>query len=221
MLRELAIKNFAIIEDLAVSFSQGLTVLSGETGAGKSVIVQAVNTLLGSRADAGQIRSGAETAELAALFEIDPDGPLGKKLIETGYAEGSELLIRRILSTHKTHRIYINGRMATLAALLSITEGMASISGQHEHQRLLRESEHLFILDRFAGLSGIVEQVRKTHAEILPRIRRTAEIGKQRQQQANRLELIAFEQREIKDAGITPEEEEELNCERIKRRHTL
>lgn len=216
MLRELAIKNFAIIEDVKVSFSDGLTVLSGETGAGKSILVQAVNILLGSRADSGQIRSGADSAELEALFEIDPDGVIGKKLEDAGYADGNELLIRRVISSRSNHRIYINGRMATLSTLSAITGGMASISGQHEHQRLLRDSEHQTLIDRFAGLSPLVKQVKETHDALIFHIHRVREIENMQRKAAERLEQIIFEEKEIEDADISITEEAELEQERTR-----
>jgi len=147
MLQELSIRNFAIIDDLHISFQEGLTILSGETGAGKSIIINAVNLLLGSRATAKLIRTGADSAELEAMFDISADSPAAKLMIENGYDPSEGLLIRRIISRSDRHKIFINGRLATMHILGSVTESLASISGQHAHQGLLNEDLHLAILD--------------------------------------------------------------------------
>ena len=129
MLRELAIKNFAIIDDLQISFAGGLTILSGETGAGKSIIISAVNLLLGSRATADLIRSGSETAELEALFQITPGSLVAGIMQEHGFDADEGLLIRRIIARSNRHKIYINGRLGTVGLLNTIAENLASISG--------------------------------------------------------------------------------------------
>ena len=114
MLKELSIQNFAIIDDLKINFSQGLTILSGETGAGKSIILNAVNLLLGSRASAELVRTGAETAELEALFEISLTSNVATIISAHGYDPGEGLLIRRIISRADSNRVYIDGRLATI-----------------------------------------------------------------------------------------------------------
>jgi len=139
MLQELSIKNFAIIDDLNMSFSDGLTILSGETGTGKSIIINAVNLLLGSRATANLIRTDCETAELEALFHITKQSKVADIMKENGYEPEEGLMIRRVISKSNRHRIYINGRLATIQLLNSITQHLASISGQHAHQVLLKE----------------------------------------------------------------------------------
>ena len=137
MLKELSIRNFAIIDDLQIEFSNGLTVLSGETGAGKSIILNAVNLLLGTRASADLVRTGAETAELEALFRVSPDSTVAGIMTDNGYDPADGLLIRRLISRTDSNRVYVNGRMATISLLNTITENLASISGQHAHQGLL------------------------------------------------------------------------------------
>nr|MDA8403093.1 AAA family ATPase [Desulfobacteraceae bacterium] len=148
MLTELSIKNFAIIDDVTIQFSDGLTILSGETGAGKSIVINAVNLILGSRATSRMIRTGSETAEIDALFHIPANGSTAKVLAEQGIEASTELLIRRIISKNDRHRVYINGRLSTMQTLNEVTENLAAISGQHEHQRLLNEASHLIILDQ-------------------------------------------------------------------------
>lgn len=210
MLREIAIKNFAIIDDLRICFDHGMTVLSGETGAGKSIIIQALNLLLGSRADASMIRTGAESAELEALFDMDTRGPAAAALAEQGHEPGEDLVIRRILSRNDRHRVYINGRLATMGLLARVTENLAGISGQHEHQRLLREQEHLRILDQLAGLDDLQQSLAACYHEITPLIQKTEELRAEQRQQAERMELIAYQQQEIEAADLSPGEEEDL-----------
>ncbi len=172
MLREISIKNFAIIDDLNIQFSEGLNVLSGETGAGKSIIINAVNLLLGSRASASLIRSGAATAELEAIFYIPKNSKVADAMKTNGFEATEELLIRRVISQNNRHKIYVNGHLSTIQILTEITEGLASISGQHAHQKLLIEDHHLLILDQFGGLMLLRNKAGKLFQDILPLIRK-------------------------------------------------
>ncbi len=223
MLREIFIKNFAIIDELRIDFPGGLTILSGETGAGKSIIISALNILLGGRADAGMIRTGADSAELEALFDIDPESIAAKMLEEQGYTDNSQLLIRRILSAENRHRVYINGRMATMTALSSITENIAGISGQHEHLRLLKESEHLKILDTFGGLNELRAALQGCRAKIIPEIENLNKLRQTQKNQAEQIERLTFEKNEIEDAAPEQGEDDALNREllRLKNAQTL
>ena len=143
MLVQLTISNFAIIGHLEIHFKPGLNILPGETGAGKSIIINAVNLLLGSRATPKLIRTGADKAELEALFQVAPQSPVAARMADSGYDPADGLLVRRIVSRKDRHRIYINGRLATLATLTPVVEHLASISGQHAHQGLLKEEQLL------------------------------------------------------------------------------
>ncbi len=215
MLRELSIKNFAIIDDLSITFADGLTVLSGETGAGKSIIINAVNLLLGSPAAGGNklIRTGAESAELEALFEIPPESEAARLLSENGDDPAEGLIVRRVIA--KTNRIYINGRLGTMKLLNALTENLASISGQHAHQGLLNEESHLSILDQFGGLVPAREEVARAHGEILPLIRRLSDLKEKQAEQGRRMELLGFQRDEIRDAGLSPGEDADLEKERL------
>ncbi len=215
MLQELSIRNFAIIDDLHISFQAGLTVLSGETGAGKSIIINAVNLLLGSRATARLIRTGADFAELEALFDISADSLAATLMIENGYDPLEGLLIRRIISRSDRHKIFINGRLATMAILGAVTESLASISGQHAHQGLLREDLHLTILDQFGGLAPLKDSVRHAYQAIVPMIRHLKELQAVRDRQDEQRDLLAYQKKEITDAGVTPGEDEALERERV------
>lgn len=216
MLNELSIKNFAIIDDLSVSFNSGLTVMSGETGAGKSIIINAVNLILGTRASSKLIRTGADTAEIEAFFSIREKGATEKLLKENDFDPSEGLLIRRIISRSDRHKIYINGRIATIQMLADMTENLASISGQHAHQGLLKEDQHLLLLDQFANLMPLRNRVASRFNELLPLIKRLQKIKALEQTQADQIELLEFQKKEIKDADIRPEEDETLEKERLR-----
>jgi DNA repair protein RecN (Recombination protein N) len=216
MLKELSIRNFAIIDDLKISFSDGLTILSGETGAGKSIILNAVNLLLGSRASADLVRTGAKTAELEALFQISSGSSVAQIMSALGYNPAEGLLIRRIIARSDSNRVYINGRLATIQILNTISENLASISGQHAHQGLLKEDEHLLILDQFGGLISQRQKVYDQYHKMLPLIDELKKLKTIRDRQAEHLELLQFQHKEISDAGIVAGEDIELEQERLR-----
>jgi DNA repair protein RecN (Recombination protein N) len=216
MLKELSIRNFAIIDDLKISFSDGLTILSGETGAGKSIILNAVNLLLGSRASADLVRTGAKAAELEALFHILPTSSVALSMSEQGYDAEDGLLIRRVISRSDSNRVYLNGHLATIGILNAITENLASISGQHAHQGLLKEDQHLLIIDQFGGLIPQRQQVFDLYHQILPLIDELKELKNIRHRQAEHLALLQFQKNEISGAGIVTGEDLELEQERVR-----
>jgi DNA repair protein RecN (Recombination protein N) len=216
MLKELSIRNFAIIDDLQIGFSRGLTILSGETGAGKSIILNAVNLLLGSRASADLVRTGAESAELEAFFEIADSSRVAKIMSAHGYEPSEGLLIRRIISRHDTNRVYINGRLATIQLLNTITENLASISGQHAHQLLLKEEQHLFILDQYGGLTPLRETVSTCFKKMLPQLAKLKELKTIKERQMEHLELLEFQKKEITTTNPVPGEDLDLEQQRVR-----
>jgi DNA repair protein RecN (Recombination protein N) len=216
MLQELSIRNFAIIDDLTIGFDPGLTVLSGETGAGKSILINAVNLLLGSRASATLIRTGCDSAELEALFLLTAGCPATQTMRAHGYDPDEGLIVRRIIARNDTNRIYINGRLSTIQVLTAITGNLASISGQHAHQSLLREDQHLLILDQFGELMPMRTAVADLHRELLPRIQALEALKSRRQRRSEQLELLEFQQQEIESVAIAPGEDSELEQEKIR-----
>ncbi|MBN1615100.1 MAG: DNA repair protein RecN [Deltaproteobacteria bacterium] len=214
MLRELAIRNFAIIDEMRVSFQKGLTVLSGETGAGKSIIIGAVNLLLGERAHADMIRSNEDSAVVEASFAIGEMGSLKDRLHEAGYSQGDELVIRRVVSRSGRNRIYINGNLATLAMLTEIGESLVNICGQHEHQVILNADSHIDILDEYGELLPL----RKEYEELYEVVRCCEEqigaLRKQERQRAEREDYLRFVLGEIDQANLQIDEEASLMRER-------
>lgn len=215
MLQELSIKNFAIIDDLHVLFSEGLTVISGETGAGKSIIINAFNLILGSRATSKLIREGAQSAELEALFKITPESKVGASLEKIGFGFTDQLLIQRVITINNRHRTYINGHIATIQTLNLVTENLASISGQHAYQGLLKEDRHLFILDQFGGLVDLRNEVGRCYNKIMLLIEKLENLEIQSKSQSEHICLLEFQKKEINDACIQgSKEDEQLENER-------
>ena len=216
MLKELSIRNFAIIDDLRIDFRSGLTILSGETGAGKSIILNAVNLLRGSRASADLVRSGAERAELEALFEIGHSSRAAGIMAANGYEPAEGLLVRRIISRNDTNRVYINGRLATIQLLNAITENLASISGQHANQLMFKEEQHLLILDQFGKLLPLRDEVRTCFQNMLPLLEKLKELEAMQQRQAEQVELLGFQKKEITAANLSLGEDQDLEQEKIR-----
>lgn len=216
MLLELSIRNFAIIEDLHIRLGPGLTILSGETGAGKSIIINAVNLLLGGRASASLIRTGAESAELEALFDVPAQSNVARLMTDAGYDPGEGLLVRRIISSNDRHRNYVNGRLATMQVLGELTVQLASISGQHAHQGLLKEDAHLSILDQFGELVPLRNQYRNAYDRLVPLIRKEETLRQRQARQGEQVELLRFQLQEIEAAGIAADEDEALEKERLR-----
>lgn len=216
MLTDLQIKNFAIIDDLHLSFSPGLTILSGETGAGKSIIVGALNMVLGGRATGDLIRTGEQEAIVEALFTITGDEIFNQSLIEKGVStkDTPVLLLKRIISREGKNKVFLNGNLATLGMLTEITESLLTISGQHEHQELLRPQNHIDILDNYSGLLTLRGQYQGIF-HLLQHLQQELEtIKAKKTREAERQELLNFQWREIQEASLIPGEEEELRNER-------
>jgi DNA repair protein RecN (Recombination protein N) len=215
MLSQLTIANFAIIDRLEIEFKPGLNILSGETGAGKSIIINAVNLILGGRASADLIRSGAEEATVEALFSLGSPSGMPALLTELGLpAEGEELIIKRHIARSGRNRILINGSMANLQMLARVGLMLISISGQHEHQRLLKPDNHLFILDDFGGLSDLRLELNerfRAHQEMLERGRALERAIKKAEEQQD---LAQFQIQEIDRAAVKTGEDRQLEEEK-------
>jgi len=163
MLNFLQIRNYAIVESLELEFTGGFTCVTGETGAGKSILVDALGLLCGKRADIASIRSGADKAELIAEFEIPVDGPASAWLKEAELSDGNTCLLRRVISENGRSRAWINGTAVTLQQLDSLGERLVEIHGQNEHMLLLRKEEQFRLLDGNGGYIDELEQVRNSH----------------------------------------------------------
>jgi DNA repair protein RecN (Recombination protein N) len=220
LLSELSIKNFAIIEALSVSFEKGLTVLTGETGAGKSIIIDAIHLLVGGRGSSEFVRHGEQKAEIEGLFQIDgPDHPCYRKSREFGIdIEEGMVVLRRDISRTGKSVCRVNGKLVTIAALREIGSTIIDIHGQHEHQELMDETLHLSLLDQF-GSEEIMPALHE-YLEVFQSYEQTAKklrnLSENEQQMAHRLDLIQFQLEEIETAGLKINEDEELYEEKTK-----
>jgi len=214
MLVELHIKNFAIIDQLMISFGRGLTVLSGETGAGKSIIIGALNLLLGGRASVDLIRTAEEEALVEAIFDISHSPPLSQMLEELGMGIDNHLLIRRTISRSGKGKAFIGNHLATVNMLGSLGEELINISGQHEHQLLLRPDKHIEIVDEFGGLLPLRNTYTNLFHQLISLTREINTLIQAKEKREERIELLQFQIREIKDANLKPGEEEKLKEER-------
>jgi len=213
MLTDLTIKNLAIIDSLQVSFAPGLNILTGETGAGKSIIIDAVNLLLGSRGGSDLIRAGADEAAVEAMFDLSSHRELREFLAERGIECDGELLIKRVISRNGKSRVFINGGLATVSLLTEISRRLVNIYGQHESQTLLRVENHLEMLDSYAGLRELrnsFAQFHRSHRKVLEEMRLLEEGERDALRKAD---LLAFQVEEIAAAGLAPGEDERLEQE--------
>ena len=220
MLRELDIRNFAIIDALTVSFSEGLTVLTGETGAGKSIIIDAVNLLAGGRGSQEFIRHGAKKAEIEGLFSLENEKhPVFRKMEEFGItASEGDILLRRELNDKGKNVCRINGKLVTISILREVGAALIDIHGQHETQELMDEKQHLHLLDQFAGnsLTKSKESYSHTFDKYMKLKREFSSYNENEQQIAQRIDLLTFQLREIEGAELIAGEEEQLMQERKK-----
>ncbi|PLR72563.1 DNA repair protein RecN [Bacillus sp. UMB0728] len=220
MLSELSIKNFAIIEALSVSFEKGLTVLTGETGAGKSIIIDAIHLLVGGRGSSEFVRHGEQKAEIEGLFQIDgQDHPCYKKSREFGIdIEDGMVVLRRDISRTGKSVCRVNGKLVTISALREIGSTIIDIHGQHEHQELMDETLHLSLLDQFGSeeIMPALHEYREVFQSYEQTAKKLKNLSENEQQMAHRLDLIQFQLEEIEGAGLKINEDEELYEEKTK-----
>lgn len=221
MLQEISIKNFAIIEEVQVSFENGMTILTGETGAGKSIIIDAMNLLLGSRASSDFVRHGTDKAEIEGLFFYDDgkeDKELAKKLEEFGFESTGEVLLRREIFANGRSVCRVNGQMVNLMTLREIGEFLVDIHGQHDNQELMNPKHHLKLLDEFGD--DDFEQAKLNYQTAFNGYKNLRQklVKKQENEQefAQRIEILQFQAEEIEAAEIDLEQDEQLTTKRAK-----
>src|SRR2546425_7493103 len=220
MLREIRVRNFAVIDAVSAAFGPGLNVLTGETGAGKSMLIDAILLIRGARAQTDVIRADTETATVEAVFDIEPQGPAAAVLDGAGLGpDGGQLVIRRELAHSGRHRAFVNDSPVTVALLERLGDHLVEVHGQHEHQRLLEASRQLDLLDRFAD----AEELRDRVGELFAKHRAArAEVERARaaeRDRAQREDLLRFQLSELDGARLRPGEEEDLRQERRRLQH--
>ncbi|MFW5689847.1 MAG: DNA repair protein RecN, partial [Spirochaetota bacterium] len=215
VLEELSIQNYALIDRLTVRFSGGMNVLSGETGAGKSILVGSLSLLHGARGDTGAIRSGTEEARIAGTFRIEGRPELEAWLEERGIEiEDGTLIVRRTVKKSGRGAIYVQSTPVTRKDLDELTSLIFDIHGQHEHQSLLSEESHRLLLDRFGGLEETAASLRERFTELSSLKKRFEHMESNERQRQREMDILEFAVSEIEEAGLRAGEEEELDSER-------
>ncbi len=207
MLRFLRVRNFALIDQLELHFDEGFNLLSGETGAGKSILVDALSLLAGSKASSEMVRTGETRAIVEAVFETN----LTKELENLGLdSEDSQVVIRREISGDERNRVYINNQPSTVATLRELAPALLDIHGQHEQQTLLENANQLSLIDLFAGSAGLASEVRNAFAAIQQKEAALAALVADHARKLERMDLLRFQHDEIQKANPKPDETDQV-----------
>ena len=216
MLLEISIKNFAIIEEISLNFEKGMTVLTGETGAGKSIIIDAMNMMLGSRATTDVIRHGAPKAEIEGLFAVESNRHLTTLFEEQGLEWTDELIIRREILQNGRSVSRINGQMVNLSVLKAVGQHLVDIHGQHDQEELMRPQLHITMLDEFGDAAFFQTKAayRQTFEDYKRLRKQVVELQRNQQENKARIEMLEFQIAEIEAAALEVEEDVRLEQER-------
>jgi DNA repair protein RecN (Recombination protein N) len=214
VLRELRVRNYAVIDDLRLDLGPGLNALTGETGAGKSIVVGALSLLLGERASSEDVRAGQDRAVVEAAFDVEGRREVLDACRDAGIeVDDGWLILRRRVQREGRNRAWVNGSPATAGLIWELGSALVELHGQHEHQKLIRPEEQRLILDAFGGARGRAEEVARLHRE-LGEVREEIRDVKRRAREAReRSDYLRFKAREIEEAELEPGEEEELRAE--------
>ena len=219
MLTFLRVRHLAIIDQLEVELGPGLNVITGETGAGKSILIDALSLVLGERAAPELVRTGAKQAEVEALFDIGDDPEALARLSASGLEAERELVVRRVVLASGRTRAYVNGSLASAGQLAELARGLVDISSQHEHHTLVDPGTHLGYLDAFGKLEPRRAQVAEAHRALREADEALREAEKAAASKGEREDLLRFQMREIDELDPKPGEEQELAEERERLRH--
>jgi DNA repair protein RecN (Recombination protein N) len=215
MLQTIKIKNFALIENAEIPFGKGLNILSGETGAGKSIVLEAISLLLGGRANSEVIRSGADEAIVEGFFDTEELPWLKARLKEVGIDnDSSELLIKRTIHRNGKNRIFINGELATLNMLQEVCDDLVDLCGQNEHQSLFKAAVQIDLLDRFSSLANVSAKVREQFLKTIALREEWETLKRKEEERVQRLEFIKFQVQELNEAALQAGEDESLQSEK-------
>ena len=214
MLIELRVRDYAVIDDLSLALKPGLNVLSGETGAGKSIIVGALSLLVGERASSQAVRKGAEKAVVEAVFDVSAIPDVDLRISELGFpTEGPLLLLKREVAAEGRNRAWVNGSPATASAVGDLGAQLLDIHGQHEHQSLLQPGAQRSILDIYGGASDDAREVEDLHRRLSEKRRELEEKAERLKELQTRADFLNYQWSEIREAKLREGEEEELEEE--------
>ncbi len=212
-LRHLQIHNFAIVDELELEIQSGMTALTGETGAGKSILIDALGLVLGDRADTQAIRAGAQRAEITAEFDLAGLDGVTAWLADNDFDADGDCILRRVVSSDGRSKGYINGRSAPVATLRELGEQLVDIHGQHEHQSLLRRDAQRALLDHFGEHSEQVTAVRQAHADWQAAQERLTRLGGDPAERSARLDLLRYQVQELDTLALAEGELDALEAE--------
>ena len=212
MLRQLSIQNFAIVDSVTMEFGSGFNVLTGETGAGKSLIVDALYFLLGDRIHSDMLRAGEEKAVVEALFQVPAKGSAVAKLAEWGIetSQGEVLVKREYTRASGKTRSFVNGSMATASMIAELGDWLVDIHGQHEHQAIFNIGRHRQLIDAYGHFEKLLEKTSETHQSLSALLNEQARLGGDSREIARRTDLLQFQVQELEAAGLEKVNEEEL-----------
>jgi DNA repair protein RecN (Recombination protein N) len=213
MLRSLYVKNYALIEEIQVEFKSGLNIITGETGAGKSILIDALSLILGERASSEVVRKGANKTIVEGVFYVSGNKKIKKILESNGIEFSDELILRREISAKGQSRCFANDTPISLGIMKEIGNHLVDLHGQHEHQSLLRVETHIELLDDFGGLIGMVEEFRKEIHKLENLYRQLDELKQKEQLLKEKKELYMFQLKEIETINPQIGEVEELESE--------
>ena len=217
MLAEIRLQNFAIIDDISINFGDGLNIITGETGTGKSLIIDAINVILGDRFTAGHAKFPGREAVVEALFEIPPGGRVAQNLEKSGIAgPGAELVVKRVLTEKGKNRTYVNGSIVTLGVLSEATQGLVNMFGQHEHQNLLKKNNYISYLDDFSQLKHELSEYKAVYAELAELGGKIESLEKKRLEGTEKRDYLRFQVEEIDNVSPASGEDSRLEEERTR-----
>jgi DNA repair protein RecN (Recombination protein N) len=213
VLKSLLIKNYALIEEVEVEFESGLNIITGETGAGKSILIDALGLVLGERANSDVIRKGADKAVVESVFGISSNSRVRGLLRQQDLELNGDLILRREISAKGHNRCFINDTPVSLTVLQAVGDLLVDLHGQHDHQSLLRTETHIDLLDDFGGLAGLREEYRASHGRMTSLFSELEDLQAKERSLRERKDLYEFQIQEIDALGPQPGEEEALETE--------
>ena len=213
MLKTLYIRNYAIIDDLTVEFSGGLNIITGETGAGKSILLDALGLLLGERAASEDVRRGTGKAIVEGTFVVSTNEPVHQLLNRHNYDDGDELIVRREISAKGGSRAFLNDSPAPIGLLKEVGDALIDLHGQHDHQTLLRTETHVHLLDNAGGLQGLVDDFGAAFDAMQKDVQEIKNLRKREAELRRQLEFYEFQLEEINSVDPKPKEDESLEKE--------
>jgi DNA repair protein RecN (Recombination protein N) len=212
MIQSLYIKDFALIDELEVSFEEGLNILTGQTGAGKSIIIGALNMILGERANTSVVRKGAHKAVAEAIIRTDGNPQIQKLLEENAVEVSRELILRREIRSSGS-RAFINDSPVTITVLRQVGNYLVDLHGQHEHQLLLKEQNHRDVVDGFEKVQHSLQDYKRSYKRMAELRQKHRELKERERELQEKVELYQFQVQELEDAQLDPEEESKLEEE--------